>query len=79
MISQSSPIIVDGVRQWVTYDCLDDDSIDFETIGVAFAGTGQQRSGPVGAGTGRLMGSRDLVDFATGWMNEHRAWTTSDD
>lgn len=79
VISQSSPMIVDGVRQWVTYECLDDDSSDFETIGEAFAGTGGERSGPVGAGTGRLMRSRDLVDFATGWMNEHRAWTTSDD
>lgn len=74
--SQASPMAVDGERQWVTYECLDDDPSDFEAIGEAFAATGAESSGPVGAGTGRLMRSRDLVDFATSWMNEHRIWAS---
>jgi len=77
VFSQSSPMIVDGVRTWVTYDCLDDAPDDFETIGAAFAATGRERTGRVGAGTGRLMRSRDLVDFATGWMDQHRTWATT--
>jgi len=71
---QSSPVLVDGERRWVTYECLDDDPSDFETIGEAFAASGDERSGPVGTGTGRLMRSQDVVDFATRWMHEHRTW-----
>lgn len=73
---QSSPIMVAGERTWVTYDCLDDDSADFGTIGEAFAATGAERAGPVGNTTCRLMRSREIVDFATAWMNEHRSWRT---
>ena len=76
---QSSPVEIDGVRQWVTYECLDDDPGDFDTIGEAFAAKGLERSAEVGAGTARLMRSRDLVDFATDWMNRHRTWATTDD
>ena len=71
---QSSPLMIDGERRWVTYECLDDDPSDFGEIGQAFADSGLERTGPVGAGTGRLMRSRDIVDFATDWMNEHRTW-----
>lgn len=78
VFSQSSPMMVDGDREWVTYDCLLDDPGDFETIGEAFAATGAERTAPVGAGTGRLMRARDVVDFALDWMNEHRTWTTAE-
>lgn len=73
---QSSPIMIDGERKWVTYDCLDDDPADFGTIGEAFTAAGAERTGPVGNATGRLMRSRAIVDFATAWMNEHRSWRT---
>jgi len=78
VLMQSSPVIVDGHRQWVSHSTLDDtklhDSDDaFTRIGEAFAATGLERCGRVGAGTGRLMCSRDLVDFATDWMRSHRA------
>lgn len=76
---QSSPISVDGERRWVTYDCLDDDPSDFAVIGEAFGSTGAERSARVGAGDARLMRSRDVVDFATVWMNRHRTWRTLDD
>lgn len=75
----SSPVIVDGVRQWVTAPNLDDDPSDFARIGEAFAATGHERVGPIGAGTGRLMRSRDVVDFAVDWMNAHRTWVTRND
>ena len=72
--TQSSPIMIDGERRWVTYDCLDDDPTDFGVIGDAIAAAGLERTGPVGAATGRLMRSRDVVDFATDWMRQHRTW-----
>lgn len=76
VFSQSSPMVIDGERHWITYDCLDDAPNDFGDIGKAFAATGLERRGKVGAGTGLLMRSRDVVDFATDWMNEHRTWST---
>ena len=76
---QSSPVMVDGQRRWIVYDCLVDDPDDFDTIGDAFRQTGHERSGSVGAGVGRLMRSRDLVDFATRWIDEHRTWVTAGD
>ena len=75
-VDWSSPVIVDGERRWVTTPNLDDDPSDFATIGESFAESGAERTGRVGAGTGRLMRSRDIVDFATDWMNAHRTWTT---
>lgn len=71
--THGSPVIVDGERRWVTYSDLETDEDDFERLGEAFAATGLQAEGPVGAGVGRLMRSRDVVDFAVAWMDEHRA------
>ena len=67
-LTQASPVIVDGCRQWVSYPNLDVDDDDFSRLGEAFSATEAEQVGPVGNGVGRLMRSRDLVDFATSWM-----------
>ena len=72
--TNSSPVLVDGRREWVTYPDLVDDAGDFDQIGEAFALTGLQRSGQVGAGSALLMRSRDIVDFATAWLSTNRNW-----
>jgi aminoglycoside 3-N-acetyltransferase len=72
MLRNGSPMLVDGQRQWVEYDEDEIDSSDFDAIGAAFAATGQERVGDVGAGTARLTSQRAVVDFAVGWMNENR-------
>ena len=69
LLAQSSPVIIDGTRRWVAHDEIDDDN-DFAAIGVAFAATGAQRSGSVGAGVGHLMRARAVVDFAVGWLRD---------
>ena len=56
----------------LSYPDLDVEDEDFERLGQDFAETGMETSGPIGAGTGRLMRSRDVVDFAVSWMNENR-------
>ena len=76
-LMQSSPVIVDGRRRWVSHPTLDDSKyedseIAFPRLGEAFASTGAESIGPVGAGVGRLMRSRDLVGFATEWMRTDR-------
>lgn len=78
-VTQSSPMIVDGTRRWVTWTELDDDAADFPAIGDGFVESGAERAGPVGAGAGRLMRSRDIVDFATDWMNRQRTWRLAGD
>lgn len=72
-VQNGSPIIVDGVRQWVTYEHDEIDDDDFDALGVAFATTGAERRGRVGAGNARLMAQRAVVDFGVEWMNANRA------
>ena len=69
---ESGPVRREGQREWVTYDDLVTDESDFAALGGAFAGTGAESSGPVGAGTGRLCRARSLVDFGVAWMTTNR-------
>jgi aminoglycoside 3-N-acetyltransferase len=72
-ISEGSPVLVDGVRTWVTYPDRAGNSDDFAALGEAFASTGHEHRGPVGSGTGRLMRQRDIVDFGIRWIEDNRA------
>lgn len=67
-----APMLVDGVRRWVEWDDLDGTDEDFEALGEAFAASGGERTGPVGAGVGRLFRQRAVVDFAVDWMTANR-------
>ena len=69
-LRQGSPMLVDGVRRWVEYVELADDTSLFEPLGKDFAAiTGLERVGPVGSGTARLMRQRALVDFGATWLS----------
>ena len=70
-------MLVGGVRQWVTFRELDKNTDDFEQVGAAFAAEIGYREAPVGAGTGRLMRQRALVDFAVSWFEQHRVGEAS--
>jgi aminoglycoside 3-N-acetyltransferase len=67
-----APVTKDGVTQWTRYRDIDFCSDDFKDIGAAFEATGACRVGKVGSATAKLMLQKDLVDFAVGWMREHR-------
>ncbi|WP_433797048.1 aminoglycoside N(3)-acetyltransferase [Actinoplanes sp. CA-252034] len=62
----------DGAVRWVTWSAPASDSSDFGEIGAAFDVVGPVSVGLVGGATSRLMSQRAVVDFATGWMREHR-------
>ena len=62
----------DGVVRWFEWDDLELDEDDFAELGEAFAATGAERVGPVGAGGGRLSDQRAIVDFAVDWIKSHR-------
>ena len=69
---QGSPVILDGRRQWVTYEELDPDTDDFIDVGRAHAAAHEERVVTLGAGIVRCIDMRSLVDFATTWFAEHR-------
>ena len=69
-----------GRRVWRRFKQLDYDEEDFEQCGRAFesavkgAAMGDALvSGRVGLAECRLMSQPILVDFAAGWLSEHRA------
>lgn len=63
-----SPITVDGVREWTTYEDVDLDEEPFEQIGVDFTTAGHVRRGDVGSATAQVFDLRAAVDFAVAWM-----------
>ncbi|MFI1226394.1 MULTISPECIES: aminoglycoside N(3)-acetyltransferase [unclassified Streptomyces] len=64
-----------GVRRWWEYEDVALDDGDFAALGAAFesaAAEGDVRRGSLGAADCRLVRMRAAVDFATGWLTEHR-------
>lgn len=72
--TQGAPVLVDGARQWVSFEDVDLDADDFAAIGSDFAATHpeQVHSGEVGHAAAVLLRQRPLVDFAVGWMASRR-------
>ncbi len=66
-------MLVNGVRQWLTWDDIDIDSEDFAAIGTKFDATGATRRGRVGTASARLMPQRTAVDFAESWLRRAAA------
>ena len=75
----SAPMLIDGERQWLTFEDIAIDSSDFEELGRIFDRvSGVVRTTVVGNATCRLMPQRELVDFAVQWMEENRPWLRTD-
>lgn len=62
----------DGITRWASLDDIELDEGDFARLTRDFEAHAAVRTGPVGAGVGRLMNLRQLVDFGMAWMQEHR-------
>ncbi|MFB6118183.1 aminoglycoside N(3)-acetyltransferase [Halosegnis sp.] len=69
-----APVLVDGEREYVTYDLLDMDDSDFADCSRAFAETHPESvtTGTVGAADATLFDQPALVDFATEWLAQAR-------
>ncbi|WP_410513256.1 AAC(3) family N-acetyltransferase [Paenibacillus sp. BR2-3] len=68
-----TPMMVDGVRQWVAFKDLDWNSEDFEGIGEQFQeDTGLIAYGRIAAATAQLIPQRKIVDYAVDWMERNR-------
>lgn len=72
-IHLGSPMMIDGVRQWVAFDDIDWDDSGFVELGADFAReTGLQRKGRIAHADSLLMPQRALVDYAVAWLERHR-------
>lgn len=73
LTQQGAPMLVEGERQWVTFDDLDWSDSDFPQLGADFARTtGLERSGRIGLASARFMPQRPLVDYGVVWMERER-------
>ena len=70
--NESSAMLVDGKRQWVTYETLVVDGEDFEQIGEAFEAEKEVKKVTVGNATATCMNQREIVDFAVDWIQKNR-------
>ncbi len=78
-IPYGAPVMVDGRRQWVTFDDVDYDSDDFEALGEAFAAaTGGETRVPLGYGEITSCSMRAIVDFAVEWLPANRSDQTAE-
>ena len=69
---EGAPVVVDGARRWQVFHPLKVSDDDFPDLGAAFAATGGEIRGRVGAAEARLMRAREVVDFAVSWLETHR-------
>lgn len=78
MIRDGAPLVVDGQRTWVEYSHIDYDETDFPALGDAYGSAGgTEMRASLGVGEIRLLPMRELVDFAVGWIAEHRLHDSS--
>lgn len=65
--------MVDGEREWITWDELDVHDHDFIRAAAAFAAdTGLARTGRVGDAGAQLLPAKPLVEYAAQWFTRHR-------
>ena len=67
-----SAMLVNGRRQWVTYETPEGDPNDFGEIGAAFDTTHSIAFQQITDAQVRFFRQRVVVDFAIDWMEQHR-------
>lgn len=76
-VSNGVAMLVDGHREWISWQELDVHDHDFADVTEAFAAdTGLVRTHRVGASPAQLLPVRPLVEYATGWFTTHRSSPT---
>ncbi|MBK3496642.1 AAC(3) family N-acetyltransferase [Viridibacillus sp. YIM B01967] len=72
---QGAAMMVDGRRQWVTFNMLDVDSDRFPEIGNAFEKDHSEHLyyGKLGQASARVITMKPLIEFGTAWLNANPA------
>ncbi|MDO5517831.1 MAG: AAC(3) family N-acetyltransferase [Clostridium sp.] len=71
-VTESSAVMVDGKRKWISYDTLAVDGEDFVEIGADFEKNHNVKQVKIGNGTVKFMRQRELVDYAVEWIEKNR-------
>jgi aminoglycoside 3-N-acetyltransferase len=73
IVTDGAPVSTEKGREWVTIQELDDDDSDFEALGESYERDGGRvLRGRIANAEAKLLPQRDLVDYATGWIEENR-------
>ncbi|MGK9254060.1 aminoglycoside N(3)-acetyltransferase [Paenibacillus humicus] len=73
MLSQGSPMLRNGVREWVVFEDLAYRDDDFNAVGEAFERDCPLAArGRIGDALVRLLPQRELIDYAAAWMEANR-------
>ncbi|NQT58326.1 MAG: AAC(3) family N-acetyltransferase [Bacteroidetes bacterium] len=72
MVKESSAVMVNGHREWMTYETLAVEDADFKTLGDAFEAEYGIKRHRVGNADVRFIRQRPLVDWAVRWMEKNR-------
>lgn len=70
--TQGTAMLVDGQRQWVTFQTFDSYADDFGAIGDAFDAAHNVKMCKVGQADTRFFRQRAVIDFAKEWIEKHR-------
>ena len=73
VVKEGTALWAEGARRWVPFDMQGLETDDFPALGAAFEAARGLAPGRVGRAEARLLRQRDLVDFAVGWLEAHRA------
>jgi aminoglycoside 3-N-acetyltransferase len=68
-----SAMLVNGQRQWVTYETLETNPDDFGELGAAFDAAHNIAIQYINGAQVRFFRQRLVVDFAIAWMEQHRS------
>ena len=73
VVQQGSAMLVNGQRQWVTYQALDLNDDDFPQLGDQYEAEHGIPRHRVGQAEVRFMKQRPLIDWAVGWIERNRS------
>ena len=73
IVQQGSAMLVNGQRQWVTYQALDFNDDDFPQLGDQYEAEHGIPRHRVGQAEVRFMKQRPLIDWAVGWIERNRS------
>jgi aminoglycoside 3-N-acetyltransferase len=70
--TRGGAVLVDGDREWTTWEDIDIDDGDFPECGAAFEESEAVETGTIGVGDAKLFSQRSLVDFGVEWFEANR-------
>jgi len=75
--TQGSALLVNGKREWITWNEIMYDSDDFAICGDAYEQSINYKRGKIGVAESRLINMSNIIDFAIEWLRKNRRYEKS--